>query len=199
MYPYPLVTSQVIDMYSTSDELMRQPIYVIGYYMLRRSTSVRGKNRFPTHAVIAPSSGINMADQIQMVGRVWGRGRDILDGHLVIVLMMKADFDVIRVYRKFITEMLRYDLILVIPSFRILQEPCVSRHENEDERELLEWTTREFPEEVTQRMSSTPRRFVNKSTNEFMKGHVPKETTPKKTSKKPRVIRRVLCFQLHPL
>ncbi len=93
---------QVIDQLSETNDDMKRPVYVIGYYMMRRSTSVRGRMRFPTHAIIAPTSGLSMADLLQMAGRNYGNGRDILGEHSVVVLMVETDFNLVKTYRDFI-------------------------------------------------------------------------------------------------
>lgn len=84
---------------------MRKPVYVIGYYMMRRSTSVRGRLRVSTHAVIAPTCGLSLADTLQMAGRNYGNARDILGDMGVVVLMLQVDFNLMKTYRSFITNL----------------------------------------------------------------------------------------------
>ena len=101
------MVAQVIDKFSEKEEDMLRPVYVIGYYMMRRSTSVRGRLRFPTHAIIVPTAGMSLSDLVQMGGRPAGNGRIILGDHSVAVLMTEVDFNLIKTYRKFIDELFK--------------------------------------------------------------------------------------------
>lgn len=105
--PNVLHVAQVIDKFSGNDEILRRPVYVIGYYMMRRSTSVRGSRRVPTHAIIAPTSGLSLADLVQMGGRAAGNCRSILGAYSIVALMQEADFHAIRSYTRFVQELFR--------------------------------------------------------------------------------------------
>jgi hypothetical protein len=63
------------------DGLLDVMVVVIGYTLIRRSLSVRSDKRVPTHIVCAPSTGISLADLVQMMGRCMGNNRSVLEAN----------------------------------------------------------------------------------------------------------------------
>ncbi|KXZ41802.1 hypothetical protein GPECTOR_278g731 [Gonium pectorale] len=86
---------------SMFDKELDSPVLIIGYFTMKRSVSTRSDVRVPTHIVVAPTKGTSLADLIQMVGRVNGKNKDVLDSHgfqKVEVLMLKGDYSLIKEY-----------------------------------------------------------------------------------------------------
>lgn len=82
------------------------PIVICSYNCTVRCISVRSSNRVLTHAVVAPSKGMNTADVKQLTMRCGGRNTHILrqygfiddeTGDVVVrVLMTKSDYNTVR-------------------------------------------------------------------------------------------------------
>lgn len=88
-------------------ETRSRPICVMGYHVLNRSVSIRGRDIVPTHMILSISSSTCMATCIQRFGRAQGRGQEVLaaNGGNVFVLCTAADWDIVNNYHSFVLDL----------------------------------------------------------------------------------------------